>query len=357
MTYAKLLLQDKQFGKALKVCESLLGSCQDEDIKVEAAYYAGVAASNLKDMDKALEFFRMSLSSKSKKLKGRAQTGVMGILYSRKDYEGVIKEASNGSYPMIPRYKAKQGLMIGNCYFMKKEYARAVGYLADVETHDQGSEVAFEAGYKKILCNYKTGNQQIVDQVDDFIENYAVGRGEHRFIHQALLMKAESLFAQQSFKEAAKTYTFINSNLIDVKYQQDLHFKCGYCLLKLENHAGVVNIYSAYIDKYPDAENVSDAYFHRASAYMSLDYKERALKDYNYVIKAAPDYPKADFVRQRIAEIEGRELKEEVLVSRPFQLGGKWFNCLMILIGAVVLFLLIKLKGGRSSGANTSEKE
>ncbi len=316
MTYAKLLLQDEQYDKALQICESLLVPSQDEDTKAEAAYYAGVATSNLKDEKKALRFFRMSLNSNSQKLKGRAQTGVMGILYANKDYEGVLKETNSGRYPMIPKYKAKQGLMVGNCYFMKKKYASAISYLIDVETNDKGSEIAFEAGYKKLLCYYNIKNDQIADKVDRFLANYAVGRGKHRFIHQAILMKAESLFAQQSYKESAKAYTAINSNLIDEKYLQELMFKRGYSLAKVENHAGAANAFTAYVDKYPESKNVNDAYLLRASAYVSLDDKGRALRDYDHVIKTAPKTKNAAIALQRSAKIQMIKEKYEDMAKR-----------------------------------------
>jgi len=316
LTYAKLLLQFEQFEKALVTCEKLLVPTQDEDTKAEAAYYAGVAASNLKDQKKALDYFKMSLNSNSKKLKGRAQTGIMGIYYVKKDYDSVLAEAKRGKYEMAPIYKAKQGLIVGNSYYIKKNYTNAISYFVDVESNDKGSDVAFEAGYKKLLCFYNIKDRQLAEKVDRFLETYAVGRGKHKFIHQAFLMKAETLYAKEKYKEAAAAFSAINTKLIDEKYHETLMFKRGCSLSKVENHAGAANAFTAFIDKFPESKNILNAYLIRASAYVNLDDKGRALRDYDHVISKAGKSKNGSIALQRSAQLQWLNKKTDDSTKR-----------------------------------------
>ena len=316
LTHAKLLLQFEKFDEAQKTCEKLLVPTQDEDTKAEASYYAGVAASNLDDQKKALDYFKMSLNSNSKKLKGRAQTGIMSIYYVNKDYDAVLAEARRGKYEVEPSYKAKQGLIVGNSYYIKKNYTNAISYFVDVESNDKGSDVAFEAGYKKLLCFYNIKDIQLAEKVDRFLETYAVGRGKHKFIHQAFLMKAETLYTKGEFKGAAASFASINTNLIDEKYHESLMYKRGCSLSKVENHAGAANSFTAYIDRFPESENVLNAYLIRASAYVNLDDKGRALRDYDHVISKAPNAKNGSIALQRSAQLQWLNKKTDDSTKR-----------------------------------------
>lgn len=316
LTHAKLLLQFEQFKEALETCEKLLVPTQDEDTKAESSYYAGVAASNLRDQEKALDYFRMSLNSNSKKLKGRAQTGIMGIYYAKKDYDSVLEEVRKGKYEMQPIYRAKQGLIVGNSFYIKKNYTNAIGYFVDVESNDKGSDVAFEAGYKKLLCFYNIKDNLLAEKVDRFLETYAVGRGKHKFIHQAFLMKAETLFAKEEFKGAAKAFGVINTDLIDEKYHESLMYKRGCSLAKVENNAGATNAFTEFIDRFPESESILNAYLLRAGAYRKLDDKSRALRDYDHVIAVAPKTKNAAIALQQSGQLQWVSKKTEDATAR-----------------------------------------
>ncbi len=358
LTHAKLQLQFEQFEEALKTCETLLVPTQDEDTKAEAAYYAGVAASNMKDQKKALDYFKMSINSNSKKLKGRAQTGIMGIYYAAKDYNAVLEEARRGKYEMEPTYKAKQGLIVGNSYYIKKNYSNAISYFVDVESNDKGSEVAFEAAYKKLLCFYNLKDNQLAEKVNRFLETYAVGRGKHKFIHQAFLMKAETLYGKQNFKDAAAAFSAINTKLIDEKYHESLMYKRGCSLSKVENHAGATNAFTEFIDRFPESENILRAYLIRASAYANLDDKGRALRDYDYVIEKAPKTKNGAIALQRSGQLQWLNKKSEDSITR-FKKLLKDYPDLPKKVRAYALYMVgrgqFKAKGYKEGIANFEE--
>ena len=289
----------------------------------------GYTALMQKDEKKAIDYFKMSLNSNSKKLKGRAQTGIMAIYYVRKDYDAVLAEARKGKYEMEPAYKAKQGLIVGNSYYTKKNYTNAISYFIDVEANDKGSEVAFEAGYKKLLCFYNIKNTKLAEKVDRFLETYAIGRGKHKFIHQAFLMKAEALYARRNYKDASQSYGVINTKLIDEKYLPDLLYKKGYCLSKVANHAGAVNAFSAFIEQYKEDKKIQHVNLLRGESYLKLGNKGRALRDFDEAIKLDPKARSAAVALQKSAQIQLENKEYEDVIERYTQL-NKDFNDLPI---------------------------
>jgi len=129
-------------------------------------------------------------------------------------------------------------------------------------------------------------------------------------------MKAETLFAKEEYTEAAQAFQNVNRLFVDEKHEEDLLYKRGSSLSKVENHAGATNTFTEYIDKFPDAKNSLTAYLLRANSYMKLDDRVRALRDYDHVIKTAEKTDSAAIALQRSAQLQWVSKKEEDSVKR-----------------------------------------
>ncbi len=316
LSYGKLSLKAGSYQDSLDAFERLIIPNQTEEIKAEAAYHAGVAANGIKKIDLAEKYFKMSMLSNSQKWKGQAQTGLMGIRYVMNDYEGVIKLQSRGKFEMSEAFKAKQGFLLGQSYYKLGQYANGIDHFIDVEIHDKGSDDAFKSGYYKLLCFYNIKNETIPDKVDRFLEGYAVNNGRHKFIHQALLMKAETLFSTAEFDKASKVYSAIGSELIDNKYLSGMLFKKGVCLSKVGNFAGAANTLTVFIEKYPDSPKVIEAVIIRAGAYAKLENTAKALRDYDHVIENSKEPQYSAIALQKSAVIQFHDKKYEDAIAR-----------------------------------------
>jgi len=316
LSYGKLSLKAGDYQGSLSAFEKLIIPNQSEDIKAEAAYHAGVAANGLKKIDIAEKYFKMSMLSNSKKWKGQAQTGLMGIRYVLKDHRGVIKILSRGKFELSDGFKAKQGFLVGHSYFKLEQFASAIDHFIDVEIHGKGTDDAFKAGYYKLLCFYNIKNANIPDKVDRFLEGYAVNNGRHKFIHQALLMKAETLFAKRKYDEASKVYSAIGTDLIDEKYLAELLFRKGYCLSKVGNFAGSANSLTIFVEKFPANLKVSQALIIRAGSYAKLENKAKALRDYDHVIKNSKNPQHTAIALQKSGVIQFHDKKYDDMIDR-----------------------------------------
>ncbi|MGJ8655897.1 MAG: tetratricopeptide repeat protein [Akkermansiaceae bacterium] len=320
LSYGKLSLKSGDYQESLNAFEKLILPNQSEDIKAEAAYHAGVAANGLKKLDIAEKYFKMSMLSNSQKWKGQAQTGLMGIRYVLKDYQGVIKLLSRGKFEMSEGFKTKQGFLLGHSYFKLDQYASAIDHFIDVEIHGKGTDDAFKAGYYKLLCFYNIKNASIPEKVDRFLEGYAVNNGRHKFIHQALLMKAETLFAKRQYDEASKVYSAIGADIIDEKYLPEMLFRKGYCLSKVGNFAGAANSLTEFVEKYPENQKVMEALILRAGAYSKLENAAKALRDYDHVIKNSKDAQYIAIALQKSGVIQFQDKNYDDMIDRYKQL-------------------------------------
>lgn len=316
LSFGKLSLKAGDYKNALITFEKLLLPNEPEDVRAEAAYFAGIAANGLKNTELAEKYFKMTLLSEAIKWKGQAQTGLMSILYEAEDYKGVISLFKRGKYEMTESAKAKQGFLVGYSYFKLEQYASAIESFIDVEIHGKGTDDAFKAGYYKLLCFYNIKNTDIPEKVDRFLEGYAVNNGRHKFIHQALLMKAETLFAKKKYDDAAKVYSAIGTELIDKKYLAELLFRKGYCLSNVGNFAGAVNSLSIFVDTYPESPKLSEALIIRAESYTKLENKIKALRDYDQVIKDSKEPHHAAIALQKSGIIQFHAEQYDDMIAR-----------------------------------------
>jgi len=316
LSFGKLSLKAADYKASLTSFEKLITPNQEPDVKAEAAYLAGIAANGLERNELSEKYFKMAMLSTSEKWKGEAQTGLMSLCYEAKDYEGVIELLQRGKFEMPPNFKAKQGFLLGQSRFKLQQYAAAIHHFIDVEIHDKGSQHAFMSGYYKLLSFYNLKNDKIPEKVDRFLQGYAVNNGRHRFIHQALLMKAETLFAKQEYKEAAQVYTSIGSDLIEEKYLPELLFRKGYSLWKVGNLVGAANSLTFFIDKYPSHKKISEVLILRAGAYAKIDSKAKALRDYDRVIKDSKEEKFIAIALQKSGIIQFHEKKYDDMIDR-----------------------------------------
>ena len=316
LAYGRLGLKKGDYEDALLELEKLITPNQTVDVKAEATYYAGTAALQLKKIELAEKYYKMSIETKSPQWKGQAQTGLMLIYFDREDYDGVIDVKRKGKFEMPKTFKAQQGFLMGMSCFKLDKYASAIDYFIDVEVLDKDSDNAFNSGYYKLLCFYNLKNATLASKVDRYLENYAVNHGRHKFIHQALMMKAETLFANQKYGDAATIYGNISEKIIDEKYVASVLYKKGICLDEVENFAGAADSMTKFIEKYPEHPKLMEVLLYRAGAYVNTDNKEKALRDYDHVIKSSNDEKQIAIALQKSGAIQFYKNNYDDMITR-----------------------------------------
>ncbi|MFC5050956.1 tetratricopeptide repeat protein [Rubritalea spongiae] len=304
ISQAHILLADKKYAEALPIYEAFITPNQPPELAAETHYHAGVAAAALKQNDKAKKHFEASINGVESPWKSNAHIALLGIYYQQRDFDAVLKQLNTSKVELGKEQLAKQGVIVGQVYFQKKNYPEAINFFLDVERSAPGTDAAFEAAYYKLLSLYNIDAERIPKMVDQFVQNYAVGRGTSKFIHQALLMKAESLYADKEYKEAAEAYNAINAKYIDDKNRPSMLYKKAWCLSETNNYEGARAAFGDFIKEAPEDKRIYNAYAKRGQANMELGDRVNALRDFDKVIKSSPNSQIASMSLQLSARIQ-----------------------------------------------------
>ncbi|MGJ8672338.1 tetratricopeptide repeat protein [Rubritalea sp.] len=301
---AHILLADKKYAEALPIYEAFLTPNQPPELAAETHYHAGVAAAALKENGKAKKHFKATIEGVQSPWKSNAHIALLGLHYQERDFDAVLKQLDSSKVELDKEQLGKQGVIVGQVYFQKKNYPEAINFFLDVERSTPGSDAAFEAAYYKLLSLYNIDAERIPKMVDQFVQNYAVGRGTSKYIHQALLMKAESLYADKEYKEAAEAYNAINPKYIDDKNRPSMLYKKAWCLAETNNYEGARDAFGDFIKLAPEDKRIFNAYAKRGQANMELGDRVNALRDFDKVINSAPKSQIAAMALQLSARIQ-----------------------------------------------------
>lgn len=317
---AHILLAKKDYAKALPLYETLLLPEHTPELRSETAYHAGVAAAALNKSEIAKKHFQTAMEVTESPWKPNAHIALLGLYYKNKNYDAILKQLEKSKVKLSPKQLAQQGVIVGQTYFQQKNYPEAINYFLDVERSVPGTDQAFEAAYYKILSLYNINGERIPKMVDQFIQNYAVGRGTSKYIHQAILMKAETLYSEKHYKDAAAAYASISTEFTDKRNLPSLLYKKAWCLSEIGNHEGAVESFSLFIKHAPKDERINNAYAKRGQSYMQLGDRIKALKDFDVVIRNAPKSQIAAISLQLSARIQRDAKRYKDVIERLEQL-------------------------------------
>ncbi len=279
---------NKDYAKALSYYKELDADMTEEAIRVEALLNAGLCSAQLEQPAKAEEYYQAVLLSTHSDFKPQAQVSLLSAYYDQGEYDKVLRLVSRERVPLQGELLAQRSLILGLCYMQKKNYFEAVDTFKLVESAAPGSELGFEAGYRRLLCQYNLKRSAVPFFTDEFVANYAVGRGGHKYIHQALLMKAETLYDEEKFTEAVEVYNAIKPEIIAESNRPSLLFKKAWTLSETGNYDNAAVHYSQFIEGYPKDPRILNARTMRGQAYMALGDRLNALKDFDAIIEQDP---------------------------------------------------------------------
>ncbi|NWK56326.1 tetratricopeptide repeat protein [Verrucomicrobiaceae bacterium N1E253] len=299
-----LYFSKKELQRALDKFASLVKPGIAANIRVDAALNAGLISQQMKKGDDAVSYFKMVMLSKEEKFKSRAQAAMMNSLYASKDYQAVFDTMKRGNYPGKPATEAIKFTLAGRSAYQLKRYDLAIKYFAEAERQIPLSKEAFEAGYYRLLCFFNIKGSNIPKQVDAFLEVYQPRFPRQPKIHKALLMKAETLFDENKFREAASAYNQITPELVGEDNLANLLFKRGWCLSESGDHNGAIRSFTDFLKLYPDDERSPSVIARRGKSYLSLGDRASALRDFDELIKRFPQNKLAALAWQNSARIK-----------------------------------------------------
>ena len=137
---------------------------------------------------------------------------------------------------------------------------------------------------------------------------------------QAKLLKAEALYKQQSYTDAASMYGELRASELSPRLRAEAAYKLGLCHVQTKNIPGVIEAFTYYLQTFPDTPQIPAALAQRALAYEQSKNYPAALTDLNIILAKYPKAHEREAALQLKALILGQQDNTKGMVDTFRQL-------------------------------------
>jgi TolA-binding protein len=324
-TAGAMLLARGRRTDALKQYEALASEAEKPAAKAEAAVRAGLIALDLAVADRAkidsamAEKARVLLqkgraASDSGKWKGVAQAGLLRLEYQTGQFAQIISDYKKSAEQLPDEAKPEAMLLVGNAHRQLGHAQEAERIYREIIEKFPSREEAKDARYQRLINIYNSDPNAVIAEVDDFLKTNPTSERAD----QAKLLKAEALYKQQRFAEAAPFYEELRASQLAPKLRAEAAYKQGWCAAQMKDGARAIEAFSYFIKTFPDNPQTPIALTQRALAYEQSNNMDAAIADLNFLISNYPSAKEREAAIQQKALLLG-ELNREPEMAQTFQ--------------------------------------
>ena len=269
-TAGAMLLARGSRAEALKQFEALSNEAEKPATRSEAAVRAGLIALDLAVADRGnsamAEKARALLQkgrSDSGKWKGIAQAGLLRLEYQTGQFNQVVADYKKSAEQLPDEARPETMLLVANAQRQLGHTQEAETLYREIIEKFPNREEAKDARYQRLINVYNSDPNAVIAEVDDFLKtNPTNERGD-----QARLLKAEALYKEQKFAEAAPVYGQLRASELTPKLRAEAAYKLGWCGMQMKDWAQAIEAFSYFIKTFPDDAQMPIALTQRALAY------------------------------------------------------------------------------------------
>ncbi|MFZ4484291.1 MAG: tetratricopeptide repeat protein [Chthoniobacterales bacterium] len=267
---------------AYRQFRALADTAQNPSVRMAAAVKAGLLAIDNKEFDKARPLLDAAAANQEVAAwNAAARAGLVRLDYESENYEGAAKRAADILPNLPPESRPEVLLLAANARRQLGQQAEALALYDQLAAEFPDSPSAREAGFHRLVSLVAQKDARAMDQIDSFLAS-APDNAERS---KAALLKAELLFAQNQFAEAAKLYEQASSASGADKYRADALYKLAWCRLQEKKYDQAVQVLTRFLLQYPRHPMVASAYAQRAMANMQTGDQTSALADFEAIIE------------------------------------------------------------------------
>jgi TolA-binding protein len=307
--YARLSLAESAAAsgrrkEALQTLSDLSSGSAPPAVRAEAAVKGAALAAELGDKQRALKLFTEALgSSESGDWKPMAFLGAIRLHFELGAYKKVV-EMSEKSPEGIPNTERAEILLLaGNSYRQLGNARAARATYERLLLQFPNSPSSQEARFHRLLSLYQLDDPQLMKEADDFLRQ-ATDPLERA---QVNLLKAEALFKQKKYAEAAPIYARIGDTGLADELKTKALYKLGWCQSETADYPGAIRTYTLYIEKNPGSPTLPSAITQRGLAYQQNKEYDAALKDFDQIIDTHTNAPERELALQQKALVLGQQ--------------------------------------------------
>src|SRR5881296_4309491 len=294
---------------ALKQYEALANEAQKPALKAESAVRGGMIALELIQadkgkLDKSIVDRATALLQKGRtmpeagKFRAIAQVGLRRLQYQTGQYAQLLAEYKKEQANLPEAAQAEVLLLAANSERQLGNSKESEALYRQIIAKYLDREEAKDAAYERLINVYNSDPSALSGAVDEFLATNPTNERAD----QAKLLKAEALYKQQNYNDAASIYGELRGSQLSTKLRAEAAYKLGLCHLQMKNVPGVIEAFTYYVQTFPDSPEVPAALGQRAVAYEQSKNYTAALADLSTVLTK---YPKA---REREATLQLKAL-------------------------------------------------
>jgi TolA-binding protein len=294
---------------ALKQYEALADEAQKPALKAESAVRGGMIALELVQadkgkIDKAMADRAAALLQKGRslpeagKFRAIAQVGLRKLQYQTGQYAQLLADYKKELEKLPDAAQAEVLLLAANSERQLGHSKEAEALYRQIIANYPDREEAKDAAYQRLINVYNSDPTALSAAVDEFLATNPTNERAD----QAKLLKAEALYKQQNYTEAASIYGELRASQLSTTLRAEAAYKLGLCHVQTKDIPGVIEAFTYYLQTFPDGSQGPAALAQRALAYEQSKNYSAALTDLNIILAK---YPKA---QQREASLQLKAL-------------------------------------------------
>jgi tetratricopeptide (TPR) repeat protein len=282
---AQILQKGGKFNEALAYFEEVANNAGNPpDLRGNASLGASSSAARLERFDIAEKHLHFLLTAPGLEVfRADAQILLMKQAFDRKQYNDVIAIYQKNAVTAEGEKEAARLMIAARAFMELKKPLEAQPIFRQIESLvPPENSLAFDAAYYRLHTFFQIEGRHVPDQVDAFLQIYRKTRpADDTRIHTALLIKAETLYANNDAVGASKVFTEINANAIAESNRPGLLYKRGWCLAETGDLQGAIRSLSDFISGYPKDERLPQAIAKRAKSYADSGETSKAIADFD----------------------------------------------------------------------------
>src|SRR6184192_515705 len=326
-TAASILASRGRKIDALKQYEALANESQKPALKAESAVRGGMIALELVQadkgkIDKAMADTAAALLQKGRtmpeagKFRAIAQVGLRRLQYQTgqyaqllADYKKDVEKLPEAAQAEVLLLAANSERQLGNSKEAEALYRQIIAKFPD-------REEAKDAAYERLINVYNSDPSALSGAVDEFLATSPTNERAD----QAKLLKAEALYKQQNYNDAALIYGELRGSQLSARLRAEAAYKLGLCHVQTKNTPGVIEAFTYYVQTFPDSPEMPAALGQRALAYEQSKNYGAALNDLNIILAKYPKAHEREATLQLKALILGQQENTKAMVDTFRQL-------------------------------------
>lgn len=301
--------------EALKQFVALQTEASKPEIKVEAIVKSGLLRIELGQAEKGALDLKNALKSPAiGAWRPLAEVGLLRVLYETGKYQQLLETYESASKNFPAETKPEVQLLAANSKRQLGDHAGAREIYEQVAKEFPDSVYEKEAAYERLVSLYNSDDANLAKEVDDYLaRNVEPGKRD-----QVLLLKAESLFKQQRYAEAAPAYGALAHSQLAANLRAEAQFKLGWCSMQVKDNERALAAFNDFLSENPQHKLVPSALVQRGVAQQQSKNLKAALQDFSEVIARFPQARERELALQQKALILGQQ-QDNAGMAETFQ--------------------------------------